>query len=90
LAISLDGEFEHCDHSVSHELRRYGPAGKARVFLFAAGDVLTGLSDGQLVRAAFGLNGNYELPAVLVYADVNLVDFDLAKTFYRGAHVVLE
>ena len=56
----------------------------------AAGDVLTGLGNAELVGSALGLDGYYELLAVPIHADVNLVDLDLSHVFDERLQVVLQ
>ena len=75
--FAVERQLEHRDHVASHELRCYGAAGKPREFLPAAGDVLRGLYDAQAIVSALRLHGQRELLAVLVDADIQLIDFNL-------------
>ncbi|MNZ79476.1 hypothetical protein D3C78_980800 [compost metagenome] len=89
LAI-LQGELEHGDAVVAHELRGYGATDQVGELCLAVGDVLVGLDDAVLIRAAFCLDGDDELAAVAVDADVDLIDFELADALEVGSQVVLQ
>jgi len=75
--FAIERQLEHRDHVASHELRCSGAAGEALEFLPAAGDVLRGLYDAQAIISALPLHGQRKLLAVLVDADVHLIDFNL-------------
>ena len=74
--FALKRKLEHRDGVVRHELRGDGAAGKAREFLNAAGNVLPGLGNAELIGASLGLDGNDELLAIPVHAYIHFVDFD--------------
>ena len=65
------------------------PSGRAKL-LNAAGNVLSGLGDSELVGAALSLHGYDELLAVTANSDVKLVDLDLTHTLHERLKVVLQ
>ncbi len=88
--FALKGEFEQSDSVVGHELCGNGAACQAGEFLNAAGNVLAGLGNAELIRASLGLDGNDKLLTVPVHAYVYFVDFDLSHVLDEGLQVVLQ
>lgn len=75
---------------VFNKLRRYWTTNQLRKFCGAHNKVLFYLDNAYLIGSSFGLNRKDILGSALVYADINLIGFNLPYIRYGCPEMVLK
>ena len=86
----LKRQFEEGYNLIIHKLCGDRSAAHIGEFFLDKANVLRGLDNPDLILAAFGLDRDDVVTAAVVYADIKLVDLDLADAFDGRPEVILE
>jgi hypothetical protein len=76
--IVANGEFEHCDALIGHELRGNCAASHLWIPLGAPSNILLCLNDTNLIASTLCLHGDDVMAAMAINPEIKFVDFDLA------------
>ena len=83
--VALQCQFEQCHHPVIHELSGYGTTAEAGKLLCYKPNVLCGLHYADLIPTSFRLDRYDMVAALLIEANIQFIDLDLAYSLYSGA-----